>query len=60
MEQNVNSIWQECLVHLSSHIPSKQFNIWFHPIEPVRLEGNNTIVVKVPSAFFCEYIEPVS
>ena len=57
MEQNVNSIWQECLVHLSSHIPSKQFNIWFHPIEPVRLEGNNTIVVKVPSAFFCEYIE---
>ncbi|MFC2505306.1 MAG: chromosomal replication initiator protein DnaA, partial [Capnocytophaga ochracea] len=41
---------------IKDNITEQPFNTWFAPIVPVELEGN-TLKIKVPSKFFCEWLE---
>ncbi len=49
-------VWEACLRVFKEILEPGQFNTWFKPIRPVRMEGN-VITVEVPSEFFREYLE---
>jgi chromosomal replication initiator protein len=48
--------WQKCLDIIKDNITSQVFNTWFKPISAIKYE-NHVLTVKVPSQFFCEWIE---
>jgi chromosomal replication initiator protein len=50
------SAWEKCLGIIRDNVPVSSFKTWFEPIEPVRLE-NKILTIRVPSAFFYEYLE---
>lgn len=50
------SKWTECLELIKDNVPSQVYLTWFEPIQALRLE-NSKLVVKIPSQFFCEWIE---
>ncbi|MBN2570847.1 MAG: chromosomal replication initiator protein DnaA [Ignavibacteriales bacterium] len=54
--QDVNLIWQECLIHIKEQIPPLTYLTWFTPIIPLELT-DSTIKVQVPSEFFIDWIE---
>lgn len=57
MAIDVNSIWQQCLNELRKRVSEDSFNIWIKPITPVQLIDDNTLLIRVPTMFFCEYLE---
>jgi len=50
------SKWKECLEIIKDNVPSQVYLTWFEPIKALRL-SNDKLVVKVPSQFYCEWIE---
>lgn len=50
------AVWNTCLQIIEKNIDPQQFNTWFKPIRPVKLEGSS-LQVEVPSDFFRDYIE---
>ena len=56
MKEAAEKVWSKCLEFIKDNITEQQFNTWFVPIVPVELEGN-TLKIKVPSKFFCEWLE---
>ena len=56
MKEAAEKVWSKCLEFIKDNIAEQQFNTWFAPITPVELEGN-TLKIKVPSKFFCEWLE---
>lgn len=56
MKEVAEKVWSKCLEFIKDNIAEQQFNTWFAPIVPMELEGN-TLKIKVPSKFFCEWLE---
>lgn len=56
MKQDIQNIWDSCLVEIRKHIPAQSYQTWFKPIVPSRFE-DHSLVVKVPSQFFYEWID---
>lgn len=56
MKEAAEKVWSRCLEFIKDNITEQPFNTWFAPIVPVELEGN-TLKIKVPSKFFCEWLE---
>ncbi|EIW92699.1 chromosomal replication initiator protein DnaA [Capnocytophaga sp. oral taxon 412 str. F0487] len=56
MKEAAEKVWSKCLEFIKDNITEQPFNTWFAPIVPVELEGN-TLKIKVPSKFFCEWLE---
>lgn len=56
MKEAAEKVWSRCLEFIKDNITEQPFNTWFAPIVPVELE-NNTLKIKVPSKFFCEWLE---
>lgn len=56
MKEAAEKVWSKCLEFIKDNIAEQQFNTWFAPIVPMELEGN-TLKIKVPSKFFCEWFE---
>ena len=56
MKEAAEKVWSKCLEFIKDNITEQQFNTWFAPIVPMELEGN-TLKIKVPSKFFCEWLE---
>ena len=56
MKEAAEKVWSRCLEFIKDNINEQPFNTWFAPIVPVELEGN-TLKIKVPSKFFCEWLE---
>ena len=56
MKEAAEKVWNRCLEFIKDNITEQPFNTWFAPIVPVELEGN-TLKIKVPSKFFCEWLE---
>ncbi|MEB3016603.1 chromosomal replication initiator protein DnaA [Capnocytophaga ochracea] len=56
MKEAAEKVWSRCLEFIKDNITEQPFNTWFAPIIPVELEGN-TLKIKVPSKFFCEWLE---
>ena len=56
MKEAAEKVWSRCLEFIKDNITEQPFNTWFATIVPVELEGN-TLKIKVPSKFFCEWLE---
>ena len=56
MKGAAEKVWSKCLEFIRGNIAEQQVNTWFAPIVPMELEGN-TLKIKVPSKFFCEWLE---
>ena len=56
MKEAAEKVWSRCLEFIKDNITEQPLNTWFAPIVPVELEGN-TLKIKVPSKFFCEWLE---
>ncbi len=56
MKEAAEKVWSRCLEFIKDNITEQPFSTWFAPIVPVELEGN-TLKIKVPSKFFCEWLE---
>ncbi|MCQ2218414.1 MAG: chromosomal replication initiator protein DnaA [Paludibacteraceae bacterium] len=49
-------IWGKCLSIIRDIVPETAFSTWFSPIVPLQYE-DQTLLIRVPSQFFFEYIE---
>ena len=56
MNRNLYEIWDECLAMIRENVPPQAYTTWFEPLKPVGLE-KNMLTIRVPSHFYCEYIE---
>ena len=56
MKEAAEKVWSRCLEFIKDNITEQPFHTWFAHIVPVELEGN-TLKIKVPSKFFCEWLE---
>ncbi len=56
LNQSCKQIWKGCLNYIESSIPRVDFQTWFEPIVPVKLE-NKVLTIQVPTYFFYEFIE---
>jgi len=48
--------WNKCLEIIKDNVNEQVFKTWFEPITALKYEDNK-LTVKVPSQFFCEWIE---
>lgn len=53
---DAESYWSKCLDIIRDNVSKQVFKTWFEPIKALKWE-DNLLVVKVPSQFFCEWIE---
>lgn len=53
---NYQELWKHCLQFIHDNVQESTYNTWFEPITPYKYE-ENTLYVRVPSQFFCEFIE---
>lgn len=56
MEVSCGTVWNECLEVIRRNVEEENFNTWFKPISPVRVEGD-VLTIQVPSQFFYEWLE---
>jgi chromosomal replication initiator protein len=49
-------IWGECLSYIQASIPGTDFQTWFEPIVPLKVE-NKVLTIQVPTYYFYEFIE---
>lgn len=56
MEKDCYTIWENCLRIIKNNTNEQTYLTWFEPIVPFSLNGN-VLKIKVPSRFFCEYLE---
>jgi chromosomal replication initiator protein len=49
-------IWAECLNYIQASIPVNDFQTWFEPIVPLKLE-QRVLTIQVPTYYFYEFIE---
>ena len=57
MSNSVQNVWTNCLSFIKDNISEDAFEVWFRPIEPVKLTDDNTLVIMVPSMFFAEWLD---
>ncbi|MBI5326239.1 MAG: chromosomal replication initiator protein DnaA [Ignavibacteriae bacterium] len=55
-EKKATAYWIKCLEIIKDNVSPHIFNTWFEPIKALKWE-NKQLTVKVPSQFFCEWIE---
>lgn len=57
MSKNRQTVWNDFIQYIKTHIHSAQsFKAWFAQIEPHKYE-DYTLSIRVPSQFFCEWLE---
>src|SRR5688500_5150900 len=56
MEVSCGTVWNDCLEVIRLHVEEENFNTWFKPISPLRVEGD-VLTIQVPSQFFYEWLE---
>ncbi len=56
LKVDLESIWNKCLIVIESKVGSATYELWFSPIELVKLKDNEA-VLKIPNRFFMEWIE---
>lgn len=48
--------WSKCIDIIKDNVSTQVFNTWFKPLKAISLVDNQ-LTIKVPSQFFCEWIE---
>jgi chromosomal replication initiator protein len=56
MEVDYGTAWTDCLEVIKGSVGEENFNTWFKPIVPLRVEGD-VLTIQVPSQFFYEWLE---
>lgn len=56
MEVSCGTVWNDCLEVIRINVEDENFNTWFKPINPLRVEGD-VLTIQVPSQFFYEWLE---
>ena len=56
MEVSCGSVWSDCLEVIRENVGDENFNTWFKPISPLRVDGD-VLTIQVPSQFFYEWLE---
>jgi chromosomal replication initiator protein len=56
MEVNATNAWKDCLQIIGQSVDEQNYNTWFKPIVPLRLE-DDVLTIQVPSQFFYEWLE---
>ena len=58
MVKNPKALWDNCLSLIRSNVTEQQYQAWFEPIVFEHYdEDSRTVLVQVPSRYFCEYLE---
>ncbi len=56
MEVSCGTVWNDCLEVIRENVGDENFNTWFRPISPLRVDGD-VLTIQVPSQFFYEWLE---
>ncbi|MCI0751684.1 MAG: chromosomal replication initiator protein DnaA [Flammeovirgaceae bacterium] len=56
MEVAFDTIWNDCLDVIKDSVGEENYNTWFKPIKPLRVDGD-ILTIEVPSQFFYEWLE---
>jgi chromosomal replication initiator protein len=56
MEVSCTTVWNDCLEVIRENVGEENFNTWFKPIAPLRVDGD-VLTIQVPSQFFYEWLE---
>ena len=56
MEVSCTTVWNDCLEVVRENVGEENFNTWFKPIAPLRVDGD-VLTIQVPSQFFYEWLE---
>lgn len=56
MEISCGTVWNDCLEVIRENVEDENFNTWFRPIQPLRVDGD-VLTIQVPSQFFYEWLE---
>lgn len=56
MEVDYGTAWTDCLEVIKGSVGEENFNTWFKPIVPLKMEGD-VLTIQVPSQFFYEWLE---
>ncbi|HEX6225984.1 MAG TPA: DnaA/Hda family protein, partial [Chryseolinea sp.] len=56
MDVSCGTVWSDCLEVIRENVGEENFNTWFKPISPLRVEGD-VLTIQVPSQFFYEWLE---
>jgi len=56
MVADCTTVWNDCLDSIKDSVGEENFNTWFKPIVPLRVEGD-VLTIQVPSQFFYEWLE---
>ena len=58
MVKTPKALWDNCLSLIRSNVTEQQYESWFEPIVFEQFdEDSRTVLLQVPSRFFCEYLE---
>jgi len=58
MNNSHKALWDKCLQLIRQNVTEQQFKTWFEPIVFESFsESDATLLLQVPSAYFCEYLE---
>lgn len=56
MEVTYGTVWNDCLEVIREQVEVENFDTWFKPIVPLRVDGD-VLTIQVPSQFFYEWLE---
>ncbi|MBQ8064320.1 MAG: chromosomal replication initiator protein DnaA [Prevotella sp.] len=58
MVNNPKALWDNCLSLIKANVTEQQYIAWFEPIVFEQYdEESRTVLLQVPSRYFCEYLE---
>ena len=58
MQNRHKALWDNCLQMIRQNVTEQQYKTWFEPIVFESFsEQDSTLLLQVPSAYFCEYLE---
>ena len=58
MQNSHKALWDNCLQLIRQNVTEQQYKTWFEPIVFESFsESDATLLLQVPSAYFCEYLE---
>ncbi len=56
MVADCTTLWNDCLEIVRERVGEENYNTWFKPIVPLRVDGD-VLTIQVPSQFFYEWLE---
>jgi len=55
MDKDYKQVWDNCLRFIKDNVKGAEYNTWFEPIVPIKLNGK-VLTIQVPSTFYYEYL----